>query len=318
MTANAMASDRDDCLAAGMNDHVGKPFDLDHLVAVLRRQVGLAAALPAAADKTQDADAALPTTVRLAAEQAQVDMAAALNRLGGKTSVYQRMLRGFVKDLADMPAELRAHVRRGDAKQASNLLHTLKGLAATVGATALSSAAAQGERALLGAIVQGAIGPGEIGQGTSGLETAAPAFELVCHAIAAAQPQLGALLRALSDASGEAVSLHTAAANSQQSVLGPAGSSWGDCKALPSVTPHGAAALPDTLDLSTALTSLAALLRDADMAATDAAIDLQARWGDTLGAPGQVMDEAIEALDFERASSLCQTLIDDLKVAFPA
>jgi hypothetical protein len=66
------------------------------------------------------------------------------------------------------------------------------------------------------------------------------------------------------------------------------------------------------------LTSLAALLRDADMAATDAAIDLQARWGNTLGAPGQVMDEAIEALDFERASSLCQTLIDDLKVAFPA
>jgi len=37
MTANAMASDRDDCLAAGMNDHVGKPFDLNHLVEVLLR-----------------------------------------------------------------------------------------------------------------------------------------------------------------------------------------------------------------------------------------------------------------------------------------
>jgi two-component system sensor histidine kinase/response regulator len=35
MTANAMASDREACLAAGMNDHVGKPFELDHLVAVL-------------------------------------------------------------------------------------------------------------------------------------------------------------------------------------------------------------------------------------------------------------------------------------------
>ena len=37
MTANAMASDREACLAAGMNDHVGKPFDLDHLVRVLQR-----------------------------------------------------------------------------------------------------------------------------------------------------------------------------------------------------------------------------------------------------------------------------------------
>jgi CheY-like chemotaxis protein len=49
MTANAMPSDREDCLAAGMNDHVGKPFDLDHLVSVLRKHTGqqtLAAGLP--------------------------------------------------------------------------------------------------------------------------------------------------------------------------------------------------------------------------------------------------------------------------------
>ncbi len=37
MTANAMASDRAACLEAGMNDHIGKPFDLDHLVDTLLR-----------------------------------------------------------------------------------------------------------------------------------------------------------------------------------------------------------------------------------------------------------------------------------------
>jgi CheY-like chemotaxis protein len=36
MTANVMASDRDDCLAAGMNDHIGKPFNVTDLVARLR------------------------------------------------------------------------------------------------------------------------------------------------------------------------------------------------------------------------------------------------------------------------------------------
>jgi PAS domain S-box-containing protein len=37
MTANAMASDRDTCIAAGMNEHVGKPFDMAKLVSLLIR-----------------------------------------------------------------------------------------------------------------------------------------------------------------------------------------------------------------------------------------------------------------------------------------
>ncbi|GAB4214640.1 MAG: hypothetical protein Fur007_11220 [Rhodoferax sp.] len=39
MTANALPSDREACLAAGMNDHVGKPFNVDNLVALLHRLV---------------------------------------------------------------------------------------------------------------------------------------------------------------------------------------------------------------------------------------------------------------------------------------
>ncbi|MDD2809409.1 CHASE domain-containing protein [Rhodoferax sp.] len=40
MTANAQEDDRQACLEAGMNDHVGKPFNLKHLVAVLQRITG--------------------------------------------------------------------------------------------------------------------------------------------------------------------------------------------------------------------------------------------------------------------------------------
>ena len=37
MTANAMAADREKCLKAGMNDHIGKPIDPDELFSVLLR-----------------------------------------------------------------------------------------------------------------------------------------------------------------------------------------------------------------------------------------------------------------------------------------
>jgi two-component system, sensor histidine kinase and response regulator len=40
MTANAMAGDREKCLKAGMNDHIGKPIDPDQLFSVLLRWSG--------------------------------------------------------------------------------------------------------------------------------------------------------------------------------------------------------------------------------------------------------------------------------------
>ena len=140
MTANAMASDRDACLAAGMNDHVGKPFELDHLVATLLWFSGRAAT-----PITQLTPLA-PVVPQAQWPAAELDVAGALQRVGGNTTLFSSILHAFAQEMANVPGQLRAALAASDLTQTVRVLHTLKGLSATVGARHLSAVAAQSER----------------------------------------------------------------------------------------------------------------------------------------------------------------------------
>ena len=143
MTANAMASDRTACLEAGMNDHVGKPFELDHLVAVLLEHTGYS---PAASVDPAPHPATSPAHFSIDSDQpSAMDVEGALSRLGGNTTVYTNILEAFVLDVMQVPDQLAAQLTQTQPADAVRTLHTLKGLAATVGATQLARIAAQME-----------------------------------------------------------------------------------------------------------------------------------------------------------------------------
>ena len=148
MTANAMASDREACLAAGMNDHVGKPFDLSSLVATLLRHTGRTAALATSAEPRAGA---VPNELLARARRRGIELGAAIGRMGGNSRAYLRALLSFFKDLETLPDQLTALMQQGRFDETRRLMHTFKGMAGTLGIQPLASLAADAERSFAGA-----------------------------------------------------------------------------------------------------------------------------------------------------------------------
>ena len=144
MTANAMASDREACLSAGMNDHVGKPFELTDLVAAIRRHTGRGE-LTAADARSAFAPALAPEVLGIA-ERCGIELAPAIDRLGGATAVYGRMLRTFVADLPATLGQLRTHAGAAEWQRASQVMHSLKGLTGMLGLHAMYATARSAEK----------------------------------------------------------------------------------------------------------------------------------------------------------------------------
>jgi len=141
MTANALPADRAACLAAGMSDHIGKPIDSGELLALLLRHCRGATAAEAALS----APASTAPLPELPPQPEGFDFAAALARIDGNRSLFASLARRFGKDCAAIVAAAQAALQQGNRTAVAHEMHTLKGLTATLGATALAHQAAAAE-----------------------------------------------------------------------------------------------------------------------------------------------------------------------------
>jgi len=131
MTANASLADRDACLAAGMDSHIGKPFDISQVVLQVLALVAGGASLP-------------PVTASVSGV-ALIDLASALPRFFGDVAIYTRFLDDFERESEKLLASLKEEQARSDASAEAATRHALKGMALTMGAQRLAQALAVAE-----------------------------------------------------------------------------------------------------------------------------------------------------------------------------
>lgn len=133
MTANAMASDREKCLAAGMNDHIAKPVKPEEMFGILARWVTPAKSMAA----PMPIRPAPPLRPGPLPNLPGIRVAEAVGRLNGDAAAYLALLDKFRRRYRGTVAEIRLALVGGLRSDAQRLAHTLKSMAATLGATAL-------------------------------------------------------------------------------------------------------------------------------------------------------------------------------------
>jgi signal transduction histidine kinase/DNA-binding response OmpR family regulator/HPt (histidine-containing phosphotransfer) domain-containing protein len=138
MTANAMEEDKKQAAESGMNDHVAKPIDVKQLFDVLVNWINIPE--ERRPEKIADNTNVLTGSI-IIPELDGIDTETGLNRVGGNTKLYLKILNKFRISQADAIERIETAFNAGDNETSKREAHTLKGLAGNIGAEALQQAA---------------------------------------------------------------------------------------------------------------------------------------------------------------------------------
>jgi signal transduction histidine kinase/CheY-like chemotaxis protein len=164
MTANVYTSDQEDCIKAGMNGHLAKPFDLDKVIETIlfftNKNLDKDTHLPLLSDESTErpvhsarrsgeaADSndvenerqkAPSETVNLTQPELQElhferkNLEVLLKPFGGKEAFFRRLIHVFEANFTSQLVSLQEKIKQNDHHEVLAILHAIKGTSGTIG-----------------------------------------------------------------------------------------------------------------------------------------------------------------------------------------
>ncbi len=152
LTANALVGDADACRAAGMDDHLAKPYSRKQLIALMARWLPADLVERNAGTSTVEAapPAAAPLPAPAAAAPAKLDQAALAHIRAleddGSTAVLDELIGIYLDESPNHLAHLKATALRRDGGEMARAAHAFKSASQNVGARQLGELCRQLER----------------------------------------------------------------------------------------------------------------------------------------------------------------------------
>jgi CheY-like chemotaxis protein len=144
MTAHATAEEREECMKSGMQDHIAKPINPQEFYETLSRWLKPAeqgARFELAQEPSTQDETGVIAIPGFATEET-------LERLAGDADLYRRILELLLPGLEASIGQFDAAREKNDQAGMKSVAHSVRGMAANVGAVALSRLATEVETAL--------------------------------------------------------------------------------------------------------------------------------------------------------------------------
>lgn len=135
LTAMLFENEIKECLSAGMDECVAKPFDTETLFHLIETLVNE----PKRLNSAKDVQVSDVQDICNAKTSPVLDIQEALPRFSKDIQVYKEFLKEFVDELPDKIKQLRQAYISDDFKTLADGAHNLKGISASMGATQLSN-----------------------------------------------------------------------------------------------------------------------------------------------------------------------------------
>ncbi|WP_406656651.1 response regulator [Methanolobus sp. ZRKC2] len=140
MTAHAMKGDKERCLQAGMDDYIAKPVSLNSLMELMIKWQNIL-------KKDKGRDTLLVEEPVNLADMQIFDKSALLERVMDDESLARRLISIFLEDTPKQVKSLRECIENGKTDKVSWYAHRIKGSSASIGGMALSTVAAELDKA---------------------------------------------------------------------------------------------------------------------------------------------------------------------------